>query len=140
VQEHGRANKLFTGMKAVLDQDQTLLAFGTGTGKTPNTAISDALAAFFQQQWSLCDMAYKYVVMSASNDISVHDSYALAELPQQTHPPTCARCLFCPVCFSAPAAVLDPNNTQPDPMHSHIQNTHRTYYMRRTYPNRNAEA
>jgi hypothetical protein len=84
VQEHGRANKLFTGMKSVLDQDQTLFAFGTGTDKTPNTAIYDAHAAFFQQQWSLCDMAYKYVVMSASNDISVHDSYALTEPTEDT--------------------------------------------------------
>jgi hypothetical protein len=130
--------QLFTGMKAKdLDKDTTLLAFGTGPRETLETGISYAMSSFFTDknkdkklsQWSLCDMAYKYVIRSVNNDIFVQDSYALTQGP---HPPTCAPCLFCPVCFEPPSALpSDPDAPEPDPMHRHIQKSHDNYYMAR---------
>jgi predicted nucleic acid-binding Zn-ribbon protein len=87
----------------------------------------DAINRFFRKspKWSLCDMAYKYVVLlDGTTDMVVQDSYALTVLADVA--PSCARCLFCPVCFIDPPAPVPGQ----DPMHSHIVDIHQdAYYM-----------
>jgi hypothetical protein len=132
VQVHGRADALFTGRNASTICDLMLREFAgaryTKTDKQKRASLYGAMKRYFDNpndtQWSLCDMAYKYLVLEDKTDkIFMQDSYALTYTATQA---SCSRCTACPVCFIDPTAALDGSDT----MHTHILDEHKyTYYM-----------
>ena len=140
VQEHGRFHKYFKGhghlndslrvaglqtIQAPDDCWTTCTNFGIDASKTSNYCVVDAMKTYFNQQnkWSLCDMAYKYVVRTADDQYFVQDSFALnQDISKTTTTDTFARCPFCPVCFEDIQ-----NGDQQSAMYYHIRDTEKDF-------------
>jgi hypothetical protein len=135
VQAHGRALGLFdhdtTPTAVGLDCVDALQVFvkarikTSETGKQNRVLMFNAINRYFKDRakWSLCDMAYKYVVLlDGSTDMVVQDSYALTLVPGSA--PSCSRCPFCPACYIDPPAAVPGQDT----MHSHIVDMHQDAY------------
>jgi hypothetical protein len=140
VQEHGRIHKFFRGHEYLNDwfKEQGLPAlatredcyavctqFGIDAAKTSNPRVLDAMKTYFNPYalWSLCDMAYKYVVRTADDKYFMQDSFALEkDITKTTTTSTFERCPFCPVCFDD---VQDPE--QQSLMFYHIKDNHKDF-------------
>ena len=100
----------------------TCTKFGIDAAKTSDYCVVDAMKTYFNphDKWTLCDMAYKYVVRAADDTYFMQDSFTLdKDIRQTTTTETFARCPFCPVCFDD---VQDAH--QPSCMYYHIRDTH----------------
>jgi hypothetical protein len=126
VQEHGRFQKHFRGRAdpQQLCHDACEL-FGTNN-KTSDKHIADAMRAYFtpEAQWSLCDMAYKYVIYDTASPPAqptyfMRDSFELQRDHMNSDSASaCSFCPFCPVCFEAQPDTLGAGGTT---MYHHIK-------------------
>jgi hypothetical protein len=126
VKEHGRYNTLFKGQNDPQPTCHDLCeTFGTG-GKASNTQIELAMLEYFKPptHWSLCDMAYKYVIYDTASPLShpayfMRDSFELERDPMNSDTASaCSFCPFCPACFEAQPDTLGAGGTT---MYHHIK-------------------
>jgi hypothetical protein len=137
VQEHGRFNVLFKGQNDPQPKCHDVCeTFGTG-GKTSNREIALAMLDYFgidTDAWSLCDMAYKYVMYDTASPPGqttyfMRDSFQLErDRSISDSASACSFCPFCPVCFEAQPDTLGAGGTT---MYHHIKAKHdaHQYYI-----------